>query len=56
MRSSDGSLGNSDALVTRRHLGLGALASLIVQVAPLVAVTILSVVVARRLGPSGTEQ
>ncbi len=40
--------------MTRRHLGLGALASLIVQVAPLVAVTILSVVVARRLGPSGT--
>lgn len=54
MRPPDGSLGNRDALVTRRHLGLGALASLVVQVAPLVAVTILSVVVARRLGPSGT--
>jgi O-antigen/teichoic acid export membrane protein len=54
MRSPDGSLENRDALVTRRHLGLGALASLVVQVAPLVAVTILSVVVARRLGPTGT--
>lgn len=38
----------------RRHLGLGAVASLIVQIAPLVAVTTVSVVVARRLGPDGT--
>ena len=35
----------------RRHLGLGASASLFVQVAPLVGVTMVSVVVARRLGP-----
>ncbi len=38
----------------RRHLGLGAAASLAVQVAPLVGVTVLSVAVARHLGPSGT--
>jgi O-antigen/teichoic acid export membrane protein len=38
----------------RRHLGLGALASLVVQVAPLIGVTLVSVVVARLLGPSAT--
>jgi O-antigen/teichoic acid export membrane protein len=38
----------------RRHLGAGALASLVVQVAPLVGVTLVSVVVARTLGPSAT--
>ena len=40
--------------VARRHLGLGAAASLFVNVAPLVAITVLSVVVARRLGPEAT--
>ena len=38
----------------RRHLGLGASASLFVQVAPIVGVTVVSVVVARRLGPNAT--
>jgi O-antigen/teichoic acid export membrane protein len=38
----------------RRHLGLGALASLFVQIAPLVGVTFVSVVVARRLGADAT--
>ena len=38
----------------RRHLGLGAAASLIVQIAPLVGMTLVSVVVARRLGPDAT--
>ncbi len=38
----------------RRHLGLGALASLFTQVAPLIGVTIVSVVVARSLGPDAT--
>ncbi len=41
-------------MASRRHLGLGAAASLIVQVAPLVGVTLVSVVVARRLGPDAT--
>jgi O-antigen/teichoic acid export membrane protein len=38
----------------RRHLGIGAAASLLVQVAPLLGVTIVSVVVARRLGADAT--
>lgn len=38
----------------RRHLGFGAVASLTAQLAPLAAMTVLSVVVARRLGPQGT--
>jgi O-antigen/teichoic acid export membrane protein len=38
----------------RRHLGAGALASLVVQVAPILGVTVVSVVVARRLGPDAT--
>jgi O-antigen/teichoic acid export membrane protein len=38
----------------RRHLGIGAFASLLVQVAPLAGVTVISVAVARHIGPSGT--
>jgi O-antigen/teichoic acid export membrane protein len=48
---------DGDAVVAgpaRRHLGAGAFASLVVQVAPLVGVTLLSVVVARHLGPDAT--
>ena len=40
----------------RRHLGIGASASLLVQLAPLIGVTLVSVVVARRLGPNGTGE
>jgi O-antigen/teichoic acid export membrane protein len=38
----------------RRHLGIGASASLIAQVGPILSVTVLSVVVARHLGPGAT--
>jgi O-antigen/teichoic acid export membrane protein len=51
---SDADAGTGDAVrPPRRHLGLGALSSLVVQIGPLIAVTILSVIVARRLGPDG---
>jgi O-antigen/teichoic acid export membrane protein len=43
-----------NAPAQRRHLGIGAVASLVVQTIPLVGVTVISVVVARHLGPTGT--
>ncbi len=46
--------GAAAAPAPRRHLSAGALASLFVQVAPIIGVTVVSVLVARRLGPDAT--
>lgn len=51
---SDSSGASPTGGAVRRHLGIGAASSLVVQVAPLVSVTIVSVVVARHIGPGGT--
>ena len=48
-----GTDGGAPLSTPRRHLGAGAALSVLVQGAPLVAAGVLSIVIARTIGPSG---